>query len=92
MVQYHSISFPIGKILYEQTEHLLNIFHYRNAPDHVQPFVLAQFKKLPLDRFISVTCRAWAPNMEHDTRAMRGMVNFQLYRSHKMSRSNDDNY
>jgi hypothetical protein len=57
-------------------------FPYRNAKDHVQPFVLVQFKNLPLDRLISVTCRAWAPGIEHDVRAMRGMVNFQLYRSH----------
>lgn len=54
---------------------------YRNAPDHVQPFVLVQFKKLPENRLISVTCHAWAPGIEHDTRGMRGMVTFQLYRT-----------
>ena len=53
-----------------------------NAPSHVQPFVLVQFKNIPLDRLISVTCKVWAPGIEHDTRAMRGMVTFQLYRTH----------
>lgn len=56
------------------------VFH-RNAPDHVQPFVLVQFRSLPLYRLISVTCRAWAPDLVHDTRTMRGMVSFQLYRT-----------
>lgn len=55
----------------------------RNARDHVQPFVLVQFKNLPFDRLISITCKAYAPNIEHDTRGMRGMVTFQLYRSHE---------
>lgn len=54
----------------------------RNARDHVQPFVLVQFKSLPLDRLVSVTCRLWAPGVKQDAKAMRGMVNFQLFRSH----------
>jgi hypothetical protein len=54
----------------------------RNARDHVQPFVLVQFKSLPLNRLISVICRFWAPGVQHDTKAMRGMVNFQIQRAH----------
>ena len=52
-----------------------------NAKDHVQPFVLVQFHDLPLNRLIGVTCRAWAPGIEHNVRGVRGMVNFQLYRT-----------
>lgn len=33
-----------------------------------------------MNRVISITCRLWAPGIEHDTRRMRGMVNFQLFR------------
>lgn len=62
----------------------------RNARDHVQPFILVQFKNLPFDRLISVTCKAYAPNIEQDTRAMRGMVTFQLYRSHENIQSRED--
>lgn len=69
---------------------LSSLFSRRNARDHVQPFVLAQFKNLPFDRLISVTCKAYAPNIEHDTRSMRGMVTFQLYRSHENIQSNTE--
>ena len=62
----------------------------RNARDHVQPFILVQFKNLPFDRLISVTCKAYAPNIELDTRAMRGMVTFQLYRSHENIQPTED--
>jgi len=65
-------------------------FHFRNARDHVQPFVLVQFKNLPLNRLISITCKAWAPNIEHETRGMRGMVAFQLFRTGENIKSNDD--
>ncbi len=65
-------------------------FDYRNARDHVQPFVLVQFNQLPLYRLVSVTCRAWAPGIEHSTKGMRGMVSFQLYRTHTNIISDDD--
>jgi hypothetical protein len=68
-----------------------HVYLSSNARDHVQPFVLVQFKNLPKNRLISVTCRAYAPNIEHDTRGMRGMVTFQLFRSHPNTTSNTDN-
>ncbi len=64
--------------------------NYRNARDHVQPFVLVQFNKLPIDRLVAVTCRAWAPGIEHSVSGMRGMVGFQLYRTHKNIKSDDE--
>ncbi|CAF2140149.1 unnamed protein product [Rotaria magnacalcarata] len=66
-------------------------FPYRNAPDHVQPFVLVQFKNLPLFRLVTVTCRFWAPSVIYDPRAMRGMVSFQLFRSHNVTQSQVNN-
>ncbi|CAF4642993.1 unnamed protein product, partial [Rotaria magnacalcarata] len=49
-----------------------------------------QFNKLPLNRLVSITCRAWAPGIEHNARRMRGMVNFQLYRTYTDMKSNDN--
>ena len=60
----------------------------RNARDHVQPFVLVQFKDLPYERLISVTCRLWYPGVEHETRTMRSMVTFQLYRTQSQAQVN----
>lgn len=57
----------------------------RNARDHVQPFILIQFDKIPLYRLVTVTCRAVAPGIENSIKGMRGMVNFQLYRTEKTS-------
>ncbi|CAF0822034.1 unnamed protein product [Didymodactylos carnosus] len=56
-------------------------FPFKNAPDHVQPFVLVKFNSLPKNRLITVRCQAWARNINHDTKHMRGMVIFQLYRT-----------
>jgi hypothetical protein len=88
-VLFQIISFHIGKnsffFLFRS-----NIFFCRNARDHVQPFVLVQFNKLPLHRLVAITCRAWAPGIEHSTKGMRGMVSFQLYRTHT-NISIDDN-
>ncbi|CAF1115447.1 unnamed protein product [Rotaria sordida] len=87
-VKYYSVGKPSGSIKYGIIPNYY--FPYRNAPDHVQPFVLVQFKNLPLNRLISVTCRAWEPGMEHDSKAMRGMVAFQLFRSHLIEKPNID--
>ncbi|CAF2851757.1 unnamed protein product [Rotaria sp. Silwood2] len=76
---YYSLEKPSGSSKYGVIPNYY--FPYRNARDHVQPFVLVQFKNLPLHRLISITCRAWSPGIEHETRGMRGMVAFQLYRS-----------
>jgi hypothetical protein len=93
LVLYQIISFLIGKIFFLFKKNFISIFiYYRNAPAHVQPFVLVQFKNLPLNRLISVTCRAWAPGIEHDTKGMRGMVVFQLYRSHSYEKPKKDLY
>jgi hypothetical protein len=85
---YYSLSYPSGSSKYGVIPN--HFFPYRNAPDHVQPFVLVQFKNLPLNRLVSITCKAWAPNIEHETRGMRGMVSFQLYRSHEDIKSTDE--
>ncbi|CAF1211934.1 unnamed protein product [Adineta ricciae] len=45
---YYSMDNPNGSPSYGTIPN--HFFPYRNAPDHVQPFVLVQFKKLPLDR------------------------------------------
>ncbi|CAF1248191.1 unnamed protein product [Adineta steineri] len=89
-IVYYSLDKPSGSTKYGAIPNYY--FPYRNARDHVQPFVLVQFKNLPIDRLISVTCKVWAPNIEHDTRAMRGMTSFQLYRTHPNEKSdnNDD--
>ncbi len=83
MVLFQIISFPIGKTLNFYFNKNLDIFFFRNARDHVQPFVLVQFNKLPLYHLVTITCRAWAPGIEHSTKGMRGMVSFQLYRTHQ---------
>ncbi|CAF0791721.1 unnamed protein product [Adineta ricciae] len=76
---YYSVAYPSGS---DKLGVIPNYyFPYRNAKDHVQPFVLVQFHDLPLNRLIGVTCRAWAPGIEHNVRGVRGMVNFQLYRT-----------
>ena len=62
-------------------------FLTRNARDHVQPFVLVQFNKLPLHRLVTVTCYALAPGIENTLRGMRGMVSFQMYRALKNGKS-----
>lgn len=69
----------------------ISFFFFRNAKDHVQPFVLVQFNKLPLNRLISITCRAWAPGIEYNAKRMRGMVSFKLYRTHTLVKSNKNN-
>ncbi|UJR27008.1 hypothetical protein I4U23_008313 [Adineta vaga] len=76
---YYSLRFPSGSQKFGVIPNYY--FPYRNAKDHVQPFILVQFHKLPLNRLVSVTCRAWAPGIEHNVRGMRGMVSFQLYRT-----------
>ncbi|CAF4600034.1 unnamed protein product [Rotaria sp. Silwood1] len=85
---YYSLGDPSGSKVYGVIPNYY--FPYRNAPDHVQPFVLVQFKNLPLNRLLSVTCRAWAPGIQHDSRGMRGMVSFQLFRSQGSGTTNID--
>ncbi|CAF2434635.1 unnamed protein product [Rotaria sp. Silwood2] len=77
---YYSLTYPFGSSKFGVIPNYF--FPFRNAKDHVQPFVLVQFNMLPLNRLVSVTCHAWAPGIEHNTRRMRGMVSFQLYRTH----------
>ncbi len=62
---------------------------FRNARGHVQPFVLVQFNKLPLFQLVTITCTAWAPGIETNAKGMRGMVSFQLYRTHENVTIND---
>ncbi|CAF0727498.1 unnamed protein product [Rotaria sordida] len=86
---YYSLSYPFGSSKFGVIPNYF--FPYQNAKDHVQPFVLVQFNMLPLNRLVSVTCLAWAPGIEHNTRRMRGMVNFQLYRTHTDIKYNENN-
>ncbi|CAF2138223.1 unnamed protein product [Rotaria magnacalcarata] len=87
-VTYYSLNYPVGSSKFGVIPNYF--FPFRNAKDHVQPFVLVQFNKLPLNRLVSITCRAWAPGIEHNARRMRGMVNFQLYRAYTDMKSNDN--
>lgn len=90
MVRYRTTTFLIGKKKKKKKpsskfQIFLFFFYsirFRNGRDHVQPFVLVQFKNLPYERLVSVTCRLWYPGVEHETRTMRSMVTFQLYRTH----------
>ncbi|CAF1046934.1 unnamed protein product [Rotaria sp. Silwood1] len=86
---YYSLAYPFGSSKFGVIPNYF--FPYRNAKDHVQPFVLVQFNMLPLNRLVSVTCRAWAPGIEHNARRMRGMVSFQVYRTHTDIKSIENN-
>lgn len=85
-ITYYSLDKPSGSTKYGAIPNYY--FPYRNARDHVQPFVLVQFKDLPYDRLVSVTCRLWYPGVEHETRTMRSMVTFQLYRTRSQAQVN----
>ncbi|CAF1134770.1 unnamed protein product, partial [Didymodactylos carnosus] len=57
-------------------------FPYRSVKHHVQPFVLVQFNSIPKNRLINVQCRAWARNIEHETKTMQGMTAHTTERLH----------
>ncbi|CAF1581851.1 unnamed protein product, partial [Adineta steineri] len=71
---YYSLGYPDGSDKFGVIPNYF--FPFRNAKDHVQPFVLVQFNKLPLDRLVSITCRAWAPGIEHNVRGMRVGIHY----------------
>jgi len=80
-IKYYSLLHPRGHPSYGGIPNYF--FPYRNDKGHIQPFVLVQFSSLPLNRLITVKCLAWANNIEHDPKSMRGMVVFQLFRTHE---------
>lgn len=79
-MSYYSLLHPLGHSAYGGIPYYF--FPYLNSREHVQPFVLVQFKSLPNDRSVNVECRAWAPNIEQLTQGttLRGMTKFTLYK------------
>lgn len=68
-----------------QPTKLSTIFLLRNSREHVQPFVLVQFRNLMYDRLVNVECRAWAPNIIQSTegKERRGAVTFNIFRTQR---------
>lgn len=75
-ITYYSLEHPLGSKDYGAVPHYY--FPYRNAPDHVQPFILVQFKDLPANRVVDVLCKISAPGLHPERRTMRGYVSFEL--------------
>lgn len=53
-------------------------FPFTNQPGYQSPFVMAHFKDPRPGVLITIDCKAWARNIEHEPDKSRGMVTFEL--------------
>ncbi|CAF0791701.1 unnamed protein product [Adineta ricciae] len=80
-MKYYSLLNPLGSDYYGGLPYYF--YPYMNSKEHVEPFVLVQFKNLTMEKKIDVQCRAWAPNIQQlsEGTTSRGMVTFTLLRT-----------
>lgn len=69
----------IGKIDYFPQPGVPTYFYpYKNQPGYNSPAVFAHFSNPKHGVLISVSCKAWAKNIEHDVMERRGTTHFEL--------------
>lgn len=69
----------IGKIdWYPQPGVPQYFFPYKNQDGYLSPIVFAHFTKPKQGVLISISCKAWAKNIKHDTMERMGLTHFEL--------------
>jgi len=69
----------IGKMTYYPTNGVsANFYPYLNQKGYLSPVVFAHLDNPRHGVLISVECKAWAKNIQHDSQERKGLVHFEL--------------